>query len=140
MDYSYTTWTSDLNTEHVLIDQQHRQLIAAVNELYNAHKSGKGEQEVEKTMKFLIDYTIKHFNAEEELQKKYNYPDYLAHKQLHAKFQEVAEAMALRLHKEGPTDELINHVCVTIGRWVLRHIKEEDLKMTAYIKSKEQNT
>jgi hypothetical protein len=41
------------------------------------------------------------------------------------------------LEKEGVTDELINDTCVTMGRWVVNHIKKEDFKLAAHIHSKE---
>jgi len=136
MAYQYTTWTPDLETGHPVIDGQHRQWIAAVNELFDAHKNGRGRKEVERTMAFLIEYTNKHFNDEEGLQQKYGYAEHPAHKQIHADFKKKARELAGELYRSGPTEENINNVCVTIGRWVVNHIKTADLTMAAYIRSK----
>jgi len=46
--------------------------------------------------------------------------------------------MRFLLHRDGPTDEFITHICVTIGQWVMHHIKSEDSKMAAYIRDKKQ--
>ena len=139
MAYQYTTWSPDLETGHAAIDNQHKQWIAAVNALFEAHKSGKGRKEVEQTMAFLVDYTIKHFSDEEKLQQRYGYPEYPAHKQTHAEFKETARGMAGTLYRDASTEEAISDVCLTMGRWVVNHIKAEDFKMTAYIRSKERN-
>ena len=139
MAYTYTTWSPELATGHTLIDNQHQQWIAAVNNLFDAYRNGKGRKEVERTMDFLVAYTIKHFSDEEKLQKTCEYPHYLAHQQIHADFKGVAQDLASTLRHNGPTDEFISHVCVTIGRWVINHIKNDDLKMAAHIRSKEQN-
>ena len=140
MAYTYTKWDPDLATGHDLIDNQHKQLIAAVNELYEAHRSGRGRKEVERTMDFLVAYTIKHFSDEEKLQASAEYPHYLAHQQIHAGFKEVAQNLAASLRREGSTPELVSHVCVTIGRWVINHIKSEDFVMAAHVRSREQRS
>ena len=138
MDYVRITWERALETGIAAIDNQHKQLIAAVNALFEAHQRGKGVKEVERTMTFLVEYTFQHFNDEEEIQEKYGYPHHFAHKQIHDKFKGEAQHLASVLHREGPTDELTTHVCVTIGRWVIDHIKSEDAKMAAHIRNKEQ--
>jgi hemerythrin len=139
MTYTYTKWDPDLATGHNIIDTQHQQLIAAVNALFDAHREGKGPKAVEQTMDFLVAYTIKHFGDEEKIQEKAEYPHYRAHKLLHDGFKGEAQDLAAALRRDGPTDEFISHVCVTIGRWVINHIKSEDFKMAAHVKSREHN-
>jgi len=131
---AYTEWNPEWATGNELIDSQHQQLIAAVNSLFDAQRGGKGRQEVERTMDFLVEYTIKHFNDEENLQEKSEYPHRAEHKQIHADFKEVAQNLAYKLHRDGPTDELVGHVCVTIGRWIINHIKNEDFKVAAHVR------
>lgn len=43
-------------------------------------KQGKGKKKIEKTLNFLVDYTVLHFSAEEKLMQQKNYPDYTNHK------------------------------------------------------------
>ena len=136
MAYTHTAWDPNLETGHVAVDNQHKQLIASVNDLFDAYRSGKGRQEVERTMDFLVAYTIKHFNDEEKLQEKYGYPHYLVHKQIHAEFRDVAQQLLNGLYQGGPTDEFISHVCATISQWVVNHIKNDDSKMAAYVRSR----
>ena len=138
MAYTYTKWDPALATGHDIIDNQHQQLIAAVNALFDAHRNGKGRKEVEKTMDFLVAYTVKHFSDEQKLQEKFEYPHYPAHRQIHEGFKEVAQNLAATLRRDGPTDELISNVCVTIGRWIINHIKSEDFIMAAHIRKREQ--
>ena len=133
---TYTTWTPDLETGHAVIDEQHQKLIAAVNALFDAQRNGKGREEVEQTMDFLVDYTVKHFDGEEKLQEKHGYPHFFAHKQLHVDFKGVAHGLADDLRRDGPSEELVSHVCVTIGKWILNHIKAEDTKMVAHLLGK----
>ena len=136
---TYTTWTPDLEIGCSIIDEQHQQLIAAVNNLFDAYKNGKGRKEVDQTMVFLLDYTIKHFNEEEQLQQQYDFPDHIRHKGIHADFKETAKRMTDKLSREGPSEDLISEICTTIGRWIINHIKKEDVKIAAHIKNVEQN-
>jgi hemerythrin len=129
-------WDSSLETGYLAIDNQHRQLVAAVNSLLDACRSGKGTAEVAKTMDFLTGYTIKHFSDEEKLQKQFEYPDYLTHKRYHDDFKVVVGAMTKRLIKEGPSEALINEVNTRIGDWLVNHIKGDDFRMAAYVKAK----
>jgi hemerythrin len=130
-------WDSTLETGHEVIDNQHKQMVAAVNSLLDACRSGKGDQEITRTMDFLTGYTIKHFSDEEKIQIKYGYPDYLVHKRYHDEFKVMVADLTRRLIREGPTDDIVNEVNTQIGDWLLNHIKGDDFRMAAYIKAKD---
>ena len=129
-------WSLELETGHAAIDKQHKQLIAALNALSDAYRSGKGSQEVERTMDFLMGYTVKHFADEEALQLKYDYPDYHRHRQFHNDFKATAQALSAELYRDGPTDAFISKVYATVGDWLVNHIRSEDFKMAAYVQGK----
>jgi hemerythrin len=135
---SLTEWNSSLATGDPTIDDQHKQLINTLNALATAYRSGEGRLVVEKTMTFLVEYTIKHFDHEEVLQKKYGYPDYEKHRQIHEDFKRVAGGLLHELKVNGPTDVFISHIYSAVSLWVVQHIKGEDIKMAAFIKSKMQ--
>ena len=40
-----------------------------------------------------------------------------------------------RLEQQGPTVALVGEVNTTIGGWLVKHIKQEDTKLAAYLKS-----
>jgi hemerythrin len=128
-------WDSSLETGHEMIDNQHKQLVAALNKLLEACRSGQGQTELAKTLDFMSGYTIKHFSDEEKLQVKYQYPDYLVHKRYHDDFKVVVKNLAEELIREGPTDELIAKVNTSIGDWLLNHIKGDDFRMAAFVKA-----
>ena len=130
-------WDDSLATGHEKIDNQHKQLITALNNIIEASKEGKGKEEIFKTLDFLTGYTVMHFSTEEKLQKQYDYPDYLKHKRYHDEFKVTVGELTQRLISEGPTDEMIGLVTTTVGNWLLNHIKGDDFKMAAFIKSKE---
>lgn len=128
-------FTKDLETGNATIDSEHRQLIQAVNDLLAACSQGKGRAELEKTTRFLSDYTAKHFAHEEMLQKQSKYPDYINHRRLHEEFKKVVADLLRRLEQQGPTVALVGEVNTAIGGWLVKHIKQEDAKLAAYLKS-----
>lgn len=129
-------FTKDLETGNALIDSEHKQLFDAMNHLLTACSSGKGRAELESTMKFLQDYTAKHFADEEKLQIQSKYPDYVNHKRYHDEFKRVVAQISAKLAKEGPTIAMVGEVNSTIGGWLVNHIKGEDKKVAAHVKSR----
>lgn len=128
------TWSKDLETGNLTIDTQHKQLIEAINQLLAACASGKGRDEIQKTMLFLSDYTKKHFADEERMQMQSKYPDYANHKQYHEGFVQVVKDIGKELDAQGPTIVLVGKVNSAIAGWLLNHIKREDTKVAAHIK------
>jgi hemerythrin len=130
-------WDDSVKTGHDMIDEQHKQLFAAINGLLKACRENKGNDELTRSLNFLNDYTIKHFFDEEQVQKKFNYPDYPAHKKLHDDFKATVRDMKIRLIMKGPSEALINEVRKKIGDWLVTHIKGNDIKLGAYIRQQQ---
>lgn len=129
-------FTADLETGHVTIDNQHRQLIEALNDLLTACAAGQGRAKLEKTTKFLYDYTAKHFADEERLQQQSEYSGYSVHKQYHDSFKITVAELIKKLDEQGPTIPLVGEVNSVVAGWLINHIKREDTKVAAHIKSK----
>ena len=128
-------WDSSLESGYDKVDNQHRQLVTALNNLMEASTSGKGDAAVMQTLDFLTGYAIKHFADEEQLQVDYDYPDYLIHKRIHDEFKGTVGELTGRVIKEGPTEEIIGIVSATIGSWLLNHIRGDDFRMATFVKA-----
>lgn len=131
-------FTPDLYTGNSTIDSEHKELIAAINNLLEACSQGKGRQTLSSTANFLYDYTSKHFAHEEKLQLESKYPDYVNHKQYHEGFKKVVRDIITQLDKEGPTIAMVSKVNTSIGNWFINHIKVEDVKVASHIRSAKQ--
>ena len=128
-------WDPSLESGYEKVDNQHKQLISALNNLIEASKSGKGDWTVIQTLDFLTGYAIKHFADEEQLQMDYDYPDYLNHRRIHEEFKKTVREFVGRVNKEGPTEEIICIVSEAIGSWLLNHIRGDDFRMATFIKA-----
>jgi len=118
-----------------LIDIRHKRLFETVNRLIDACEQGKGQKELANSLAFLSDYTVKHFSEEEELQKKYGYPEYAGHRKMHEDFKQTVREFAAELDTRGPSEELISKLKKEVGGWLVTHVKVVDLKMAAVIRA-----
>lgn len=129
-------WKDSLATGVQEIDNQHKELFDAINKLFDACSQGKGKEEVDKVIKFLGDYVVLHFGAEEKLQKKFSYPEYNAHKEQHEKFISDFLELKKQIDTEGANARsviLINRVVVD---WLIKHIGVSDKKLGVFLKDK----
>jgi hemerythrin len=129
------TFTADLETGNKLIDTEHRQLFQAINGLLEACNAGQGRANVEKTVKFLEEYTAKHFADEEVLQQQSKYPDYPNHRKIHEGFKKHVAEIGAELKAKGPSIMLVAKVNSDIGDWLINHIRTQDKKLAAHIKA-----
>lgn len=129
------SWTNDLEIGNVQIDNEHKKLISAINDLMQACSKGKGRDELKKTVDFLLSYTRTHFSNEEVLQRSYKYPDYNNHRKYHQEFINSIVEIDKKLAKDGPTIALVGEVNSRLGNWFIKHIKTEDVKVSAHIKN-----
>ncbi|HAN44713.1 MAG TPA: hemerythrin [Ruminococcaceae bacterium] len=122
-------------TGNAKIDEQHKMLFDAINNLLDACGKGKGRAEIEKTLIFLNDYIATHFADEEKLQMQYGYPDYPQHKKYHEGYKQVVRDIIDEFKKDGATLVLLGKVNSSIATWLVNHIKKEDVKVAAHIKN-----
>ncbi|MBM6886636.1 bacteriohemerythrin [Pseudoflavonifractor phocaeensis] len=125
--------TDDLLTGNALIDSEHRELFAAVNNLMDACAQGKGRDQIQKTVQFLEDYVAKHFRDEEGLQTKSNYPGYPAHKQFHDGYRRKLAETTQVLTREGPSVKALGDLNGVVAILV-SHIRTEDKRLARHIK------
>lgn len=128
--------TPDLITGNGLIDSEHRQLFAAVNDLMDACSRGEGRAQIEKTVQFLNDYVGKHFRDEEDLQTRSKYPGYPAHKTFHDGYRRQLAETAHVLLQEGATVKALGDLNRVVGVLV-SHIRTEDKRLAKHVQ--EQN-
>lgn len=119
------------------VDKQHKEFFKRSNRLMKACQNRKGMEEIEGALNFLTDYIEEHFEKEEKIQKKYNYPKYAGHKRLHSKFVKKVEDFNNKLDNQEVRLGDVIKINKTINRWFINHIRREDQKLGEYIKNLE---
>lgn len=128
-------FTKDLETGSAIIDNEHRELLAAVNSLLDACSAGKGREQIIETVKFLSGYVDRHFAHEEQLQKQHNYPNLAAHKAFHESYKKTLSEIVSALPKDNITISDLAKVNAHVSLLVT-HIRTEDKKLGEFISSK----
>jgi hemerythrin len=132
-------WDDSLATGNELIDGEHKQLVKAINDFFEACYQNAAGEKLQKTLNFLNDYTIKHFFDEEQLQIKHNYPNYENHKKFHEGFKKVTRDLMVEFIQKGVKEDLIKRAKHDIGDVIIAHIKHEDMRLAAHIRGEEAN-
>ena len=129
-------FTDDLLTGVGAIDDQHRELFRRINLLLSDIEAGKGMEAASETLRFLEDYVVEHFTAEENLQLHFAYPGYAMHKAMHDSFRKDVGMLRDRLDWSGPTGELVFTTRRLLVEWLLEHISKADRAIGDYIKTR----
>ena len=117
------------------IDNEHRELFKAVNNIIDACSKGQGRNITGTAIKFLLNYVDKHFAHEEQLQRDNKYPDMAGHKAFHDSYKKQLKEIALQINGDNPAladlAKLNGHVAVLIN-----HIRIEDKRLGNFLKQK----
>ena len=116
-----------------LIDMEHKKLVQLINELVLACANNKMDSYIPSALDFLVQYTITHFDDEEALQKRCNFPEYKQHKKLHEDLKVTVGKLVAKYKKSGSTLDLKEDLYNVLAAWLVNHIEYEDKKIAPYI-------
>lgn len=124
-----------------LIDEQHKELFHRLSKfigiVQNDEEWEQKLDEVKKTLNFMQEYVVYHFDDEERYQEEINYPDIEVHKRVHAEFKEEINEYARILEEEGFTEEKIQELGARLMTWLIMHVGKADQKIGEYVKARE---
>ena len=119
-------WNDSMSVGVSELDSQHRRLFEIINDLHLAMKSGQSKAVLGQTLDKLVDYTVKHFTAEEALMREKSYPALFQHKQIHDEFTARMKKFQDQ-HKAGAMMVTLD-VMAVLQKWLVDHIQGTDLK------------
>ncbi len=112
------------------IDRQHQYLIGLINRIKNASMEFNPQLIVE-TILDMQSYARFHFADEEDLMRRYEYPDLARHARIHAGFIHKAETFLDDL--EDIPLATISEVSGFLSEWLINHIVKTDGEYSKYI-------
>ncbi|MDX2112013.1 MAG: hemerythrin family protein [Verrucomicrobiota bacterium] len=124
------TWNSSLETGHLMVDNDHKRLIDALNQLEVALKGGQGKDSIPQMIQFLNTYTRDHFKREEEHMRRINCPAYTENCREHAAFKAKLDAWVIKL-QAGASTTLVLELHREVVQWIKGHIVNTDCKLRA---------
>lgn len=117
------------------VDDDHKKLVAMLNNLYDAMQAGKGKDAMGQILDELVEYTKFHFGREETYFKEHGYPDTDKHLEEHAALaKQVLDVQAK--YKAGATATLNMEVMNFLRNWLTNHINGSDKKFGPFFNAK----
>jgi len=127
-------WKDSFSVSISKFDEQHKQLISIINELYCGINEKRGKELLNKTLKELFEYTKSHFADEEKEFRRFLYPDYIIHKLEHEKF--VRQIAKFNESHKNDIQDLSFEVFKFLQDWLQQHILSTDKKYASFLISK----
>jgi hemerythrin-like metal-binding protein len=124
----YVAWKDLYSVGDPSIDAQHKVVLGIINELYEAMQQGQDRVFLKPILDRLLEYTLVHFQHEEQIMQEHRYPNFAEH---------VAEHDEMRKR----TADFLEHAHLVTGKnllrflkeWWVGHIQGEDKKYAPYL-------
>lgn len=129
---AFAEWDRALETSNLMVDTQHRELFAAVNQLHDAILAHNDIEVLGGILYRLQRYTAVHFRDEEDLMAQVAYPDAARHHGLHLDLHHKTSDLA---GKYLSGEFTLGITLATFLRdWLTHHIGEEDRRLAEHIR------
>jgi hemerythrin len=125
------TWDQSYSVKVKRCDDDHQRLFHVMNALYEAMRLGKGRSVIGQIVGELSDYTQTHFQAEEALMERANYPGLAGHRVEHQRF--VGRVAEFQKDLDAGTGGNSVAVLEFLKDWLVKHIKKLDQGYSAHL-------
>jgi len=132
MDEYFVAWDDSFSVGIEHIDNQHKELVKMVNDLYKACKMGALSEDIVylRTVSKALEYARVHFADEEKYMGIVSYPELAEHKKQHEDFVvEIKNSIKLFEYGKAAPIEMANF----LKDWLLNHIAISDKKYAPYL-------
>lgn len=129
--FDIVPWNTSFETGIAIIDEQHRRLVALINDLAHETVYGGEESVAERIVEALIDYAAYHFATEEALWAEVLVNDSAleGHLHTHGGFVKTVLEMQARLQTDD-SRTLIDGLLSFLTSWLAHHILYEDKRLS----------
>jgi hemerythrin len=123
-------WSDALDIGVGAMNDEHREILNAMNEIYDAHASGGRGQRIMDLVSRLGDLCVRHFADEERYMMMIGFPGLNTHKIIHDNLMHgyMRHASAIRSAGGKANDEFFGF----LQRWLVEHFKGADASYGAY--------
>lgn len=120
------SWTPEMSVGVAQLDDDHRIIVALINQLAAAHDLNDAEI-IESVLDRLTLYVDEHFRREEEYMESVGFPGLPAHRHLHHALTEKVEQIRLDFFL-GNNDAVGEKTLEFLKEWLSQHILVEDMQ------------
>ena len=127
-------WDQSYSVNIAEIDRQHQKFTAMLDMLFEAIEAGRSRSALSEILRELVAYAGYHFDAEEQLMIKHQYPDLGEHHKEHEAFRiKVLEFQ--RNFREGK-ETLTGDVVKFMTHWLADHVTKMDKKYAPFLNAR----
>ena len=126
------TWKPAFDLGIKYMNDEHKVLIQLMDKLHQQHKEGADYNILKAAIEELQDYTIKHFEDEEQLMESMEYPDLKVHKLIH---QDLLKKFGNHKEKFLSSKTMDESFFGFLQLWLSAHIQGIDMKYSDHMKS-----
>ncbi|MEE8398384.1 MAG: bacteriohemerythrin [Desulfobacterales bacterium] len=135
------TWDNSIALDIAEIDDQHKQLIDIINEMFSAMKNARGNNVVNDVLNRLVEYTEYHFVTEEGYFEQFRYTGAESHKKEHRylvdRIDEFKRAFDEgKVKRDGSDSPLSVDLWKLLKEWLVNHIRVSDRKYASLFKER----
>jgi hemerythrin-like metal-binding protein len=124
-------WTAALEVGYPVIDKQHRELVAILNDVVANMNKPDAQAALLKAFDKLANYTIMHFRTEEMLMAQHRYPGAEAHKRMHADL--VKQVGDLQRDLKAGKAMIGSKTLFFLKTWLTEHIQKTDKELAKFL-------
>jgi len=117
------------------IDAQHQELFRRAERLVTALRAGD-RAEVEPLVRYLGEYVVEHFAAEERFMHEIGFPALDGHHAAHQAFREDLAEMLADYQRKGPTPLVALTIHNWLSDWLRRHVGGLDVEIGRFAQAK----
>jgi hemerythrin-like metal-binding protein len=128
---AFIDWNPRFSVGSLVLDQQHKALIALINQLHAAMLKGALKEDMQHVFSELVYYTESHFKSEEGLMRQAGYPGLAAHHAQHVEF--VAKARDLHAQLRAGRFTVSMDLLRFLKSWLGEHILGADQQYAPYL-------
>lgn len=128
------TWCDEYNVNVEKIDIQHKKMLELVNKLHSSVEERLDKQELERLLIELVEFTRMHFTTENQLMKKYDYPEFVKHQNEHNLLLQHLDNLVTAVSR-GKYPTFYSDYDIS-SDWALVHISEFDKPLAVFLNSK----
>lgn len=128
---NFFEWDAKYNLGVNAMDDEHRLIVDAMNQLHVLHEAHAPASQLAKVMSQLVRVTRDHFADEEAYMAKIGFPDRVKHKQIHTQLLQRLDQFEAALRAKGAAPE---DLFPFLKMWLKAHICGIDTKYVAHSK------
>lgn len=129
------TWNDSLDVGVDAMNAEHRDILSAMNAIYDLHNAGRSGDVVNRAVAALGGICARHFADEEKFMAKIGFPGLKMHRHIHEKLLERFTRFASDITAAG--GEASEEFFDFLRYWLTSHIKGIDTKYGAHAASRQ---